>query len=180
MADPKMVPESDLIALKESQTKALGDLKTEHTSAITSLGEEHTSKVTGLETQIKTSSEDLQRTRATVTDLEEKGKTHETTTGELATAKKDLKSSQDALKAAQETLATDLRATLIGQYKIAEKALEGKTVTELTTIKDALAGSSGPKSKDYTAGGGGGGTGDKTTGKQKIQQGLEAGNLKAT
>ena len=43
MPDDGMVPKSDLIAIKASGAKALGELKTEHASAITSLGEEHTS-----------------------------------------------------------------------------------------------------------------------------------------
>lgn len=179
MADD-MVPKSDLIALKESQTKALGELGTKHTEAITSLGEEHTGIIDGLNTQIRTGTEELGRSRATITELEEKGKTHETTATELETSKKELKSAQDSLKASQETLATDLKGTLITNFKVAEKALEGKTVTELISIRDVLAKSASPNSNNYVAGGGGGGSDKKTTGKQKITEGLEAGELKAT
>ena len=175
-----MVPKSDLIALKEGQTKALGELTRTHEAAVTSLGEEHTSAVEGLNTQIRTGTEELGRARATVSELEEKGKTHETTVVELTASKKDLKTAQDSLKAVQDSLAGDLRKTLIGQYKIKEEAVKDKTVAELTTIRDALSGRSGPNSKDYTAGGGGGGPGEKTTGRQKIKQGLDDGDLRAS
>ena len=65
-----MVPKSDLIALKESHTKTLGELTKTHEAAVTSLGEEHTSAVEGLNTQIRTGTEEIGRTRDTITDLE--------------------------------------------------------------------------------------------------------------
>ncbi len=175
-----MVPKSDLIALKESNTKALGEQTKTHEEAITALGTEHSSAIEGLNTQVRTNTEELGRARATVKELEEASTSHDTTKEELAASKKELKTAQDSLKGAQEALAVDLRKTLTGRFKISEEAVKDKTVTELTTIRDALAGSSGPSSNDYTAGGGGGGAGGKTTGKQKIAEGLAAGELKAT
>lgn len=179
MSDDDMVPKSDLIAIKESGSKALGALKTEHASAITSLGEEHTSALEGLNTQIRTSTEELSRSRATIADLEEKGNTHNTTVGELETSKKELKLAQTSLKASQDALAGDIKGTLNKVFSIPEKVLEGKTVAELTVIRDALAATKESSSNNYTAGGGGGGADKKTTGAQKVKEGLEAGDLRA-
>ncbi len=181
-ADPKMVPESDLIALKESNKTALEELKTGHASEITELGNTHTSTIEGLNTQIRTGSEDGSRLRATITELEEKVSNGSATGDELTKVKGELKTASASLKEAQETLAGDIRTRLIGDFQINEKALEGKTVSELTVIKDALAASGKPKSGSYVGSGGSGGGGDdkKTTGADKVREGLEAGDLRAT
>ncbi len=180
MTDPKMVPESDLIALKEGHKTALDDLGKTHAGEITKLGEEHTSTVEGLNTQVRTGTEDASRLRATVTELEEKVTNSNATGEEIKAVKVQLETAQASLKEAQETLATDLRSRLTGEFQIKGEALEGKTVSELTVIRDALSASRGPNAKDYVGSGGGGGGGEKTTGREKIHEGLEAGELKAT
>lgn len=177
--DPKMVPESDLIALKTSQGKVLEDLRTEHAGEITKLTGEHTSTAEGLQSQVKTGAEELSRVRATIAELEEKGTNHTSTAEELKGAKVELKTAKDSLKALQGTVSGDLQTRLTGEFKIPEKALEGKTLDQLTTIMDALAATRSPNSKQYTAGGGSGGEPAKT-GRERVKQGLEAGDLKAT
>lgn len=180
MTDPKMVPESDLIALKESHKTALADLGTTHTGEISKLGEEHTSTLEGLQGQVKVGTDELVRVRATIKDLEEKGSTHTATSEELKAAKDELKTSKASLKTLQETVATDMRTGLIEGYGVKEEALKDKSVAELTVIKEALSSTGGTKSKQYTSAGGGGGGGEKTSGREKVKAGLEAGDLKAT
>lgn len=179
MTDDKMVPEKDLIALKESHGKALDSLRTDHAVEITKLTGEHTSTAEGLQSQIKTGSEDASRLRATIAELEEKGTNHTSTAEELKGAKGELKTAQGSLRTLQDTVAGDLRTLLTGEFKIPEEALKEKTLSELTVIKDALAATRKPESKQYTAGGGSGGD-PATTGRSKVKQGLEAGDLKAT
>lgn len=179
MTDPKMVPESDLIALKESHTRVLGDLRTEHAGEITKLTGEHTSTAEGLQSQLKTGTEELSRQRATIAELEEKGTNHTSTAEELKGAKGELKTAKDSLKALQDNVSGDLRTRLTGEFKIPETALEGKSLAELTTISDALSATRKPESSQYTAGGGSGGEPAKT-GREKVKQGLEAGDLRAT
>ncbi len=179
MPDDKMVPESDLIALKEGQTKALGDLRTEHAGEITKLTEGHTSDAEGLKSQVKTGQDELTRVRATVAELEEKGTNHTSTADDLKGTKVELKTARDSLKSLQDTVSKGLQERLIGEFKIPDKALEGKTLDQLTTIMDALAATRSPNSSQYTAGGGSGGEPAKT-GREKIKQGLEAGDLKAS
>ncbi|KKN47222.1 hypothetical protein LCGC14_0665110 [marine sediment metagenome] len=180
MSDDDMVPKSDLIALKESHKTALGDLEKTHEEAITKLGDAHTSTVEGLNTQVRTGTEELGRARATVAELEEKVTNSNATGEEIKTVKGELKTAQKSLQDAQDSLAGNLRDRLIGEFSINEKALEGKSVSELTVIRDALSASRGPNSKDYVGSGGGGGGDKKTTGREKVKEGLEAGELKAT
>ena len=177
MADPKMVPESDLIALKASHKTALEEIGTTHTGEITTLTEEHTGKVAGFQSQIKTGQDELSRQRATIGELEDRVNGNTSSADDIKALKVELKSATDSLKSSQETLATDLRTRLTGDFKIPEKALEGKTVSELTVIRDALAATRTPESKNYTAGGGSG-VDPPTKPRDKIKQGLEAGDLK--
>ncbi len=178
MTDTEMVPKSDLIALKESQTKVLEALRTEHAGEVTKLTGEHTSTAEGLTSQVKTSTEELSRLRANIAELEEKGTNHTSTAEELKGAKGELKTAKDSLKVLQDTVSKDLQARLTGEFKIPDKALEGKTLDQLTTIMDALAATRSPNSSQYTAGGGSGGEPAKT-GREKVKQGLESGDLKA-
>ena len=171
-----VVPKSDLIALKEGHVKALGELTKTHEDAITSLGSEHTSAVEGLNTQLRTGNEELGRTRATVTKLEEDAQGHSSIVEELKTSKTSLKTAEGSLKTLQETVATGLRSRLEKDFKIVPEALEGKSLSELTVIVDALSKSGGPNSKDYT-GGGGGGEPKPKTGRDKVREGLAAGEL---
>lgn len=189
MTDPKMVPESDLIALKESHAGEITKLTETHEGAVTKLTEghdsalaslktEHTGKADGLQSQVTTATEELSRLRAEKTQLEEANKNGTATVEELKGIKVELKTAQDALTVAQEAQRTDLRTQLMGDaFKIQEKALEGKTVAELTLIRDALVGSRSPNSQQYT-GGGGSGEPPATTGRMKVRQGLAAGDLK--
>ena len=181
MADPKMVPESDLIAakesLKESHAGEISKLTETHEAAITDLNKEHTGLSDGLQSQLRTATEDASRLRATNTQLEEANKNGTATAEELKGLKNQLKVAEDTLSTTMETVAKDLRSGLIDEFKIQEKALEGKTVAELTVIKDALATTRGPDSRQFTGGGGSGGTPVKT-GRALIREGLDAGNLK--
>ena len=172
-----MVPKSDLIALKEGHTKTLGELTKTHEDAITSLGTEHISAVEGLNTQLRTGTEELGRARATVTKLEEEATSHSTVTEELETSKTSLKASEKSLKALQDTVATGLRSRLENDFKIVPEALKDKSLSELTVIVDALSKSGGrPNSKNYTSGGGGGES-KPQTGRDKVKEGLAAGEL---
>ena len=179
MTDDKMVPEKDLIALKEGQVKVLADLRTEYAGEITKLAGEHTSTSEGLQSQIKTGTEEASRLRATVAELEEKGTNHTSTAEELKGAKGELKTAKDSLKALQGNVSDGLRTRLTGEFKIPETALEGKTLDQLEVIMEALAATRSPQSSQYTAGGGSGGEPAKT-GRDKIKQGLAAGDLRAT
>ena len=188
MVDPKMVPESDLIALKESHATEITGLKESHATALTTAEEtgataletlkgELGKETTGLHSQVTTAQEELSRSRATVTQLEEAGKTNTATTEKLTEAQGELKTANANLKIAEEGLATNLRTQLTGEFHIPEKALEGKTPAELNLILGTLAATRTPGSNSYTAGGGSGGSQPQTA-RQKIAAGLEGGDLK--
>ena len=172
-----MVPKSDIIALKEGHTKALGELTKTHEDAITSLGSEHTSAVEGLNTQLRTGTEELGRARATVSKLEEDATSHSSVVEELKTSKTSLKTAEGSLKTLQDSVADGLRTRLESDFKIVPEALKDKSLSELTVIVDALSKSGGrPNSKNYTSGGGGGES-KPQTGRDKVKEGLAAGEL---
>ncbi len=178
MDEPKMVPESDLVALKESHKSELEKVGTEHASAIDILKGEHSTASAGVQSQLNTATTELSRVRAAAAQLEEAGKNHATTVEEMTGLKAELKTAQDNLKGANENLAVNLRDGLKEEYGIQDGALEGKTVAELTVISDALKTTRGPDSKKYTSGGGSGGGSTQQTGREKIAAGLEGGELR--
>lgn len=188
MADPKMVPESDLIALKESHATEITGLKESHATALTTAEESHATvletantdhgkETTGLQSQVSTAQEELSRLRATNVQLEEAGKTNTATSEEVTKLTGEIKTANANLKKAEDGLATNLRTQLTGEFHIPEKALEGKTPAELNLILDTLAATRTPGSNNYTAGGGSGGSTPQTA-RQKIEAGLKGGDLK--
>ncbi len=175
--DPKMVPEKDLIAVKESHTKEIETLTTTHTSELETAKGEHGSAVDVLNSKIVTASEELSRLRATNTQLEEVGKNHTSTVEELTEAKSQLKEAQAASKGALDSLASTYRVQLMAEpFGIPEAALEGKTIDQLQTIRDALLATRSVNSKNYTIGGGGGDT-KKIKPREMIAEGIKAGEL---
>ena len=177
MTDDKMVPEKDLIALKESQTPALETLRTEHSGEITKLTEEHTSAVDGFQSQINTGTTDASRLRATIAELEERVNGSASTADKVKGLQAELKTANEGLKSSQDALASDLRTRLTEDFEIPEEALKDKPVSDLITIRDALASTKKPRSNQYTTGGGAGGE-PPTKPREKIRQGLEGGDLK--
>jgi chromosome segregation ATPase len=189
MADPKMVPETDLIALKESHAGEMEAVKREHSTALTTAEAtqatvletakgEHGKETAGLQSQVNTSQEELSRLRATVAQLEEGSKNHTATAEQVKGLQGDIKTANANLKIAEDGLAGNLRAQLTGEFKIPEKALEAKTPAELKLILDTLAATRVPGSNSYTAGGGSGGS-TPTKPAEKIKAGLAAGDLQS-
>ncbi len=178
MDDPKMVPESDLIALKESHTKEVEELKTGHATELETAGTEHGTKSAALESKAKTAEGELTRLRADNSRLEEAGKTHASTAEERDGLKTEIEASKKTLKAAEENLRLNLADQLTAGYRIPESALKDKTSDELGGILDVLKKAKSPNSNDYTPGGGSGGTSPKQTGREKIGAGLEADELR--
>ncbi len=178
MADPKMVPESDLIALKESHSAALAKATETHESALETLKTEHTGFSGGLQSQIRTAQEELSRLRAANAQLEDAQTNHSSTAEELTGLKVELETAKKGLRAATETLETNIRGQLTGEFNIPEKALEGKNVEQLSVIREALLAVRSPDSRKFTAGGGTGGEPPRSP-RQKIQAGLEGGDLQS-
>lgn len=177
MTDPVMVPESDLIALKESHGKEIEGLKTGHVNELATAGEEHGKKYSTLESKSRTSDEELTRLRAANTQLEESGKTHASTVEE----RDKLKTENTAAKAAQKEAEDGLKQNVIDQltagYGIPDSALKDKSVGELKSTLEILRQSRSPNSRDYTTGGGSDGEPPKT-GRDKIKAGIEAGDIR--
>jgi alanyl-tRNA synthetase len=178
MDEPKMVPESDLIALKESHARETEELTTKHATALEAAGAEHVEKVKTSESKAKTAEEELTRLRATVTTFEEASKNHASTAQERDELKGKVTIAEKALKEAEDGLRGQYADQLTAGYSIPESALKDKTVAELKTILDTLKQTRSPNSRDYTAGGGSGGDPPKTTGREKIAAGLDGGELR--
>lgn len=177
MADPVMIPESDLIAVKESHTKELGELAVTHKSDIETMKGEHGTAIEELSSKATTANEELSRLRAANTQLEEAGRNHASSTEELGKLKGELKEAQKSSKGAQDSLVATYRDQLMAEpFSIPEKALEGKSIDQLQTIREALLATRSPNSSNYTAGGGGGDT-QKVKPRDMIKKGLEAGEL---
>ena len=175
--DPKMVPESDLIAVKEGHTKEIETLATTHSSELETVKGEHGSAVDVLNSKIVTANEELSRLRATNTQLKEVGEGHTSTVEELTEAKSQLKEAQTASKSALDSLSSTYRDQLMAEpFGIPEKALEGKTIDQLQTIREALLATRSANSKNYTIGGGGDDT-KKMKPREMIAEGLKAGEL---
>jgi chromosome segregation ATPase len=177
MDDPKMVPESDLIALKESHATAIKDLETGHTSATETATAEHDEKSKVLESEVKTARGELDRLRADNSRLEEAGKTHASTTEERNGLKEEIEAGKKTLKEAEDGLRSNLADQLTAGYGIPESALKDKTAAELGQIFDVLKKAKSPNSNQYTTGGGSGGEPPKS-GRDKIKAGLEGDELR--
>ena len=177
MEDPKMVPESDLIALKESHSTEIETLKTGHATELSTAGTEHGEKSKALESEVKTARDELTRLRADNSRLEEAGKTHASTVEERDGLKTEIEAGKKTLKDAEENLRVNLADSLTSGYGIPESAIKGKTSGELRQVLDVLKTARKPSSNDYIAGGGSGGD-PPSTGREKIRSGLEGGDLR--
>lgn len=177
MDDPKMVPETDLIAVKEGHAKEVEELKAGHVTELATAGTESGEKLKASESKAKTSEEEATRLRATVSQLEESGKTHASTVEERDGLKTEVETGKKALKEATDGLRQNYIDQLTAGYGIPDSALKDKSVTELRSTLDILKVSRSPNSRDYTAGGG---TGDSKpqTGREKIAAGLEGGEIR--
>ncbi len=178
MTDPVMVPESDLIALKESNAKATEELTKSHATALEAAGAGHVEKVKASESKARTAEEETTRLRATVTTLEEASKSHASTATERDELKGKVTEAEKSLKTAEEGLRGQYADQLTAGYGIPESALKDKTVADQKTILDTLKQTRSPNSHDYTAGGGSGSEPPKTTGREKITAGLEGDELR--
>jgi len=176
MDEPKMVPETDLIALKESHGKTIEELKAGHVTELATAGTESGDKLKTSESKAKTSEEEATRLRATVSQLEESGKTHASTVEERDGLKVEAETNKKALKEATDGLKQNYMDQLTAGYGIPDSALKDKSVTELKSTLEILKVSRSPNSRDFTTGGGSGGEPPKT-GREKISAGLEGGDL---
>ena len=175
--DLKQVPESDLIALKESHTKEIGELTTSHESALETIKGEHGTAVTELNSKARTANEELSRLRAANTQLEEATKGHASTAEDMETLKSELKESKKSSDSAMESLAATYREQLQAEpFGIPEDVLKDKTVAQLRDLREILLATRSPNSNNYTASGGGGST-QKMKPREMIAKGLEAGEL---
>lgn len=175
--DPKQVPESDLIALKEGHAKEIGELTSTHEATVETIKGEHGTAVDELNSKATTANEELSRLRAANTQLEEATKNHASTAGDMEKLKGELRGAQKASKDALEGLAATYSEQLQAEpFSIPEAALKDKSVDQLRDLREILLATRSPNSKDYTAGGGGGET-RKMKPREMIAKGLEAGEL---
>ena len=178
MTEPKMVPETNLIALKESHAKTVEDLKTTHATELSTAGTEHGEKSAAFESKAKTTEGELTRLRADNSRLEEAGKTHASTVEERDGLKTEITESKRTLATAEEGLRTNLADQLTAGYGIPESAVKDKTSTELKQVLEILKAAKKPNSNNYTSGGGSGGSESQQTGREKIVAGIEGNELR--
>ncbi len=155
---PRMVPESDLIAVKQG----------------------YESRLATTEAELRTSRTEAARLQASVTTLTESARQHATTAQELDKARADLTEAQKATGTITGRL-VDLRREQIKVLapKLTDEALQKwATVEQLDLALEAIKSSGGPASgsSQYTTGGGGDAS-PPMSGKAKVRVGLEAGEL---
>ena len=155
---PRMVPESDLIAVKQR----------------------YESRLETTEAELRTSRTETARLQASVTTLTESANKHATTAQELDKARADLTEAQKATGTITGRL-VDLRREQIKILapKLTDEALQKwATVEQLDLALEAIKSSGGPApgSGQYTTGGGSDTT-PPASGRAKIRAGLEAGEL---
>jgi hypothetical protein len=163
--EAKMVPESDLMAVKANLTQTVDDLGKVRAEV---------QRLTGL---AQTHQEDATTAKARVAQLSPLETQIADSEKSLGAEKARADAAESALSKSQTDL-LDLRKNhLTDQFGIEAAELEGKTLAELATYAEALAlipaGSNNGRSR--FDGGGSGVQGEALTGRQSIVAGLDAG-----
>ena len=150
----KMVPESDVMAVKEGARKELEGTKTAHTA-----------EMNIAKGEMSTAQNKLYAAEARVTELE--GKLTETTNSaeELAKVKGDLVTAQGAVKGLEDKALEYRRRDLVTTYGIPADTVNEKTIAQLDSYEEALKAVHTAKGVgNYAIGSGGGGApGEKLT-----------------
>lgn len=166
--DRKMVPESDLIAVKRGLEKQVEDVKSASAQVISDLkstADKHYQSLLQEQTAKTAVEEELKKASAKVADVEK------------------LQTDLTNATTSREQLGTELlglkRSNLSLQYGVTDVQLEGKSLEQLSTLEDALK-LVGPSkgTRNYDVSGGGGGSADGTPFAAEIAELAEAKSKK--
>lgn len=143
----KMVPESDVIAVKEGAKRELEGVRTAHTA-----------EMNIAKTDLSTTQNKLYLAEAHVTELEGKLTEHTNTAEEVARIKGELETAQGAVKGLEDKALEYRRSILVSTYGIPADTVNEKTMAQLDSYEEALkAVKVATGVGNYAIGGGGGG-----------------------
>jgi hypothetical protein len=151
----KMVPESDLMAVKANLTQTVSDLTTARGEI-----QKQEAEVTRLIDLAATHQGDATTAKARVAELSPLEAQIAESVKTLGDEKSRADAAESALSGAQKDLLDLRKANLREQYGLEDEALEGKTLSELATYGEALAllPTNGKGRARFDGGGGGGGS----------------------
>lgn len=166
--DRKMVPESDLIAVKKGLEKQIEDVKSASALVISDLkstADKHYQSLL-LEQTAKTAvEEELKKANANVVDIEKL----QTDLANATTSREQLEPKLLGLK----------KANMVLQYGIIDAQLDGKNLEQLNTLEEALKlVGPGKGTRNYDISGGGGGSADGTPFAAEVAELAEAKSKK--
>ena len=166
---PKMVPESDLMAIKANLTQTVTDLTTARGEIQTQKTENE--RLTGL---ASTHQADATTAKARVAELTPLETQIADSVTKLGAEKARADAAESALSESQKGLLDLRKRNLTEKYGVETEKLEGKTLSELATYEEALAlvPANGSGRARFDGGGGGGGGGEKLSARQQLAQGL--------
>lgn len=144
--EPKMVPESDLLAVKRSLSKDLKD-------AQKAFEEEKNNLIS----QLTETQQNLLKAEAKVESLEEK-QSQSVDSNELTEAKSQLEAAQQSSKELAQQVLEYRRKLLSQSYGVAEDALAEKNLDQLGALEEALELTKTISNGNYATGTGGGGS----------------------
>ena len=170
-ASPKMVPESDLLAVKANLTQTITDLSTARGEIVTNKSE--IDRLMGL---AQTHQSDATTAKARVEELSPLETQIANSEKSLGAEKARADAAESALSEAQKGLLDLHKRNLTDKYGVEEGKLEGKTLSELATYEEALAliPANGNGRARFDGGGGGGGS-EAISARQQIAAGLSNG-----
>lgn len=159
---PKMVPESDLLAVKKGLEKQLAD-NTEAAKGI----------LVEAKTKADTNYQDMLRERASREELEGKLTGLTTKTTELEEKLKNAGDSSELVTKLQNDLLGLKKERLMTEYKLTAEELEGKSIQEIDLLSEAMKLAKAKTTSNYDLGGGQG-AGAPLTGNEGLRAAIDA------
>ena len=164
---PKMVPESDLLAVKNS----LGEKLTKaEQAAATAIADAEAAKASLSEAQ-----QSKYQLEARVTELETQVKDGTSSKEELERVKGDLTNANKSVEGLTTKVLESRRRELVATFSLNPEVVKDKTLEQLDSFEEALKAVAAAKGiGNFAVGGVTGGGQAPTTGRQKMQAGFEA------